>query len=157
TGSAGVDIALAVDAMLTDSSVQCLPSTTCGPLEKGSSALLLGCSSVTRKGHFVLPGVIDADFTGTIHVMVRTPSPPIHVPAGEKIAQLVPFFACVPKSTSKVRGKQGFGSTGTPEIHLAMDISKRQPMEQVTLKHPCGHQTSIPMLVETEADVTIVS
>ncbi|KFV08525.1 hypothetical protein N340_00915, partial [Tauraco erythrolophus] len=61
---------------------------------------------------FVLPGVIDADYTGIIKVMVYTLTPPVFIPKGSKIAQLVPFRACVPSSDDVERGEGGFGSTG---------------------------------------------
>lgn len=54
-------------------------------------ALLLGRSSASMMGLFVLPGVIDADFTGEIQVMVHTPFPPIQITKGQRIAQLIPL------------------------------------------------------------------
>ncbi|NXA40649.1 POK9 protein, partial [Eudromia elegans] len=157
SGSAGVGMAIAVDVMLADSSVQCIPTTMYGPLGRGLSVLLLGRSSTTHKGLFVLPGVIDSDFQGTIHAMLWTPSPPIHVPAGEKIAQLVPFQSCIPQAVKRKREGQGFSSTGIPEIHLALEISKQKPMKRVTLKDPPGRKTTVNMLIDTGADVTIAS
>ncbi|NWX94596.1 POK9 protein, partial [Nothoprocta pentlandii] len=157
TGSAGVDVGRAVETTLKDSQVQCIPTNVKGPLGYGLSALLLGRSSMTRKGLFVLPGVMDADFTGTISIMVWTPSPPIHIPTGTQIGQLVPFKAVVPSAEDRVRGDGGFGSTDRADIDLAMDISKAKPMEWVTLKEPGGNTCKINMLVDTGADVTVIS
>ncbi|NWX93886.1 POK9 protein, partial [Nothoprocta pentlandii] len=157
TGSAGVDLGTAVETTLMDSQVQCIATNVKGPLGYGLSALLLGRSSMTQKGLFVLPGVIDADFTGTISIMVWMPSPPVHIPTGTQIGQLVPFKAAVPLAEDCVRGDGGFGSTGRADIDLAMDISKAKPMERVTLKEPGGNTCKINMLVDTGADITIVS
>ncbi|XP_009887794.1 PREDICTED: uncharacterized protein LOC104290399, partial [Charadrius vociferus] len=62
-GSAGVDVATAIDFTLTDTSVHCIPSVLQGPLGHNLCALLLGRSSTSRKRIFVLPGVIDVDYT----------------------------------------------------------------------------------------------
>ncbi|NXV24861.1 POK9 protein, partial [Cepphus grylle] len=156
-GSAGVDVATAVEATLVDSQVQCIPTDMKGPLGYGLSALLLGRSSVTRQGLFVLPGVINADFSGVIAIMVWTPTPPVHIPAGTKIGQLVPFKAAIPTAGTKERGDKGFGSTGRPDILLALDVSKAKPVQRVMLKEPGGHTCEINMLLDTGADVTIIS
>ncbi|NWX93168.1 POK9 protein, partial [Nothoprocta pentlandii] len=157
TGSARVDLGMAVETTLTDSQVQCIPTNVKGPLGYGLSALLLGRSSMTRKGLFVLSGVIDADFTGTISIMVWTPSPPIHIPTGTRTGQLVPFKVAVPLTEDRVRGDGGFGSTGRADIDLARDISKAKPMKWVTLKEPGGKTCKINMLVDAGANVTVVS
>lgn len=114
-----MDLAIAVDTTLTDQLVQVVDTTLKGPLGHKLSTLLLGHSSTTRQGNFVLPRVIDSDYVGIIKVMIYTLTPPASIPAVIKIAQLVPFKACVPASENKVRGAEGFGSTGAPEIPFA--------------------------------------
>jgi len=96
SGSAGVDVETAVDKTLVTTEVVCIDTNVKGPLGHGLSALLLGRSSTSKQGIFVLPGVIDADFTGVVKVMVYTLAPPLSIPASSRIAQLVPFRACVP-------------------------------------------------------------
>lgn len=155
-GSAGVDLATAVDITLTTSEVKLIDSDQQGPLGHGLSALLIGRSSISRKGIFIVPGLIDADFCGTIKIMVYTLTPPLTIPAQSKIAQLIPFHACVPKAHSIVRGHGGFGSTGVPNVLLAIDIAKGKPEERVTLRHPNGQSLVLSMLIDTGADVTIV-
>ena len=95
-GSAGVDLAIAADTTITDDKVHVVPSNATGPLGLGLGALLLGRSSVSKQGIFVLPGVINADFTGNISIMVKVFVPPVTIMAGTRIAQLVPFKASVP-------------------------------------------------------------
>ncbi|NXX52584.1 DUT nucleotidohydrolase, partial [Scopus umbretta] len=152
-GSAGLDLATAVGTLLESQNVYLIDSTMRGPLGRGLSALLLGRSSLSRQGIFVVPGVIDADATGVIKIMVYTLTPPVFIPANSKIAQLVPFKASVPHAEPVIRGDQGFGSTGPPEVMLAIDIQRGKPEERY---HPCGQSSSITMLVDTGADVTII-
>lgn len=66
-----------------------------GPIGKGYSVLLWGRSSTTLTGLFVLPGVIDVDYEGVIQAMAWTPLPPVLVPKGTRIDQLI-FKATVP-------------------------------------------------------------
>ncbi|KAM4658291.1 uncharacterized protein AAGF69_008993 [Amazona ochrocephala] len=116
TGSAGVDVETAVETTLQDYSVYIIDSNMKGPLGYGLSALLFGRSSTSRQGIFVLPGVIDADYCGIIKIMVYTITPPVLIPQGSRIAQLIPFQSCVPQRGDSNRGEGGFGSTGVPQI-----------------------------------------
>lgn len=86
-GSAGVDVATAVDTTLTSTAVHLIDTSIKGPLGQGLCALLLGRSSTSPQRIFVLPGVIDADYTGVIKAMIYTLTPPLSIPAG-RIAQL---------------------------------------------------------------------
>ncbi|MCQ4187556.1 hypothetical protein FK515_28660 [Klebsiella pneumoniae] len=88
--------------------------------------------------------------------MVYTLTPPLTIPAQSKIAQLVPFHACVPRAHSVVRGRGGFGSTGAPNVLLAIEIARGKPEEKVTIKHPNGQSLALSMLIDTGADVTII-
>uniref|UniRef100_A0A8C8B4C3 dUTPase-like domain-containing protein n=1 Tax=Otus sunia TaxID=257818 RepID=A0A8C8B4C3_9STRI len=78
----------------------------------GLSALLIGRSSTTHQGIQVLLGVIDADYTGVVKIMVQILIPPVFIPKGSKIAQLVLCKACVPNAGEGNRGTGGFRSTG---------------------------------------------
>ncbi|KAF1550413.1 hypothetical protein FQV19_0015986, partial [Eudyptula minor] len=61
------------------------------------------------QGLFVLPGVIDSDYTGQVQALLWTPSPPVFIPAGSRIAQLVPFMSMVCNRDSVPQGAGGFG------------------------------------------------
>ncbi|NWS39781.1 POK9 protein, partial [Probosciger aterrimus] len=156
SSSAGEDVATAIDYTVADTKVHCIPSVLNGPLGAGLCVLLLGRSSTSRKAVFVLPGVIDADFTGNIGIMVQTCAPPINIPKGSKIAQLVPFESKVPHAGQEVRGDHGWGSTGQPQILLAVDILKHKPETRVTLKGPGEWAVTQSMLVDTGADITVI-
>ncbi|KFQ72195.1 hypothetical protein N335_03699, partial [Phaethon lepturus] len=155
--SAGVDLATAVAVTLDNTDVQVIESTLRGPLDHNLSALLIGRSSASRRGIFVIPGLIDADYHGVIKIMVHTPVPPLTILAGSKIAQLILFKLIVPNASTRIRGDQGFGSTGQPDVLLALDISRGKPEEQMELRHPNGQLTRLGMVIDTGADVTIVS
>uniref|UniRef100_A0A8U8B204 dUTPase-like domain-containing protein n=1 Tax=Geospiza parvula TaxID=87175 RepID=A0A8U8B204_GEOPR len=93
-GSLGMDVASSVAVTLMTTQPEKVPTGIKGPIiidGQPMGALLLGRSSATMLGLFVLPGVIDADFTGEICVMVYTPFPPIQIEKGQRIAQLVPL------------------------------------------------------------------
>ncbi|NWR61258.1 POK9 protein, partial [Bucorvus abyssinicus] len=158
-GSPGVDMETIEDVTLWDASVQCVPSNAQGPLGGRLSALLLGRSSTTRQGVFVLPGVIDVDFTGQIKIMVWTPAPPVTILSGSRIAQLVPFVAQVPKAVPQIRGDLDFGSTRSAAIYWALDVGHKRPTVLITFRHPHAmpREWSCEMLVDTGADVTIIS
>lgn len=82
--SAGVHLATAQSVTLTDSTVTLIPTGVMGPLGDGHSTLLLGHSSVTWMGLFVLPGVIDTNDTGEIKIMAWMSSSTCFIPKGKK-------------------------------------------------------------------------
>ncbi|NWZ30821.1 POK9 protein, partial [Asarcornis scutulata] len=158
-GSLGLDLATAIDMTIIDQKPVKIPSTTMGPLiidKKPHGALLIGRSSSGIKGLIILPGVIDADYKGTISIVVQTLFPPLHIPAKSKIAQLVPLPQLTEgmKATTDVsRGTQGFGSTGGLAM-LTMAMNWR-PVVSVTL-YSAGEKLDLDMLLDTGADLTIV-
>uniref|UniRef100_A0A8C5TEU4 dUTPase-like domain-containing protein n=1 Tax=Malurus cyaneus samueli TaxID=2593467 RepID=A0A8C5TEU4_9PASS len=112
SGSAEINLAVAESTVIKDSNVHILKSTVSGPLGHGLLALLLGRSSASKMGIFVLPGYIDADYTDNIGIMVKCFLPPVTIPFGSRIAQLIPFCSCVPNISQDTRKNNGFGSTG---------------------------------------------
>ena len=80
---AGFDLAMAATVTISDEKVYAAPSTCTGPLGNGLSALLLGKSSASRQGLFVLPRSIHADYTGpTDIIIIKVFAPPVTIPAG---------------------------------------------------------------------------
>ncbi|XP_057280045.1 chromodomain Y-like protein 2 [Pezoporus wallicus] len=129
-GSLGLDLATAVDITLIDSKPQRVASPVYGPLiinGQAVGALLLGRSSTGLKGLMILPGVIDADYQGRIDIVMYTLFPPLHIPAGSRVAQLVPIAQVTKGMTSlsnQERNDQGFGSTGVAAM-LTLSMKKR--------------------------------
>ncbi|KFU97735.1 hypothetical protein N339_01362, partial [Pterocles gutturalis] len=155
-GSAGLDLAVATDVILKDDKVQVVQSVLNGPLGHGLSALLLGRSSLSKQGIFVLPGVIDADYTGNIVIMIKAFCPPVTIAAGTRVAQLIPFHSVLPRSLNKDRGNQGFGSTGTPQIAFSEVITQQKPRRKVCITGQDGICLVKDMLLDTGSDVTII-
>jgi dUTP pyrophosphatase len=75
----------------------------------------------TKKGVFVVAGVIDPQYTGEIIVAFQNPTDePVHFEAGDRIAQMV-LMPVIPVEVVEItddmlqetlRGAKGFGSTG---------------------------------------------
>jgi len=154
-----MDVATAVTVTLLDQRPQRVPSNVKGPViinKQACETLLLGRSSTSLKGLTVIPRLIDADFTGTISIIVQTSFPPIHIPTGSKIAQLVPLphltAGISPKITTP-REDRGFGSTGAG-VFLTMSMNRR-PTTMATLEAR-GQQIHLSLLLDTGADLTIV-
>ncbi|NXA60221.1 POK9 protein, partial [Mohoua ochrocephala] len=161
-GSLGVDLETSVDVTLTDSKVALIPTMANGPLHQGDSiigGLLVGRSSAGKQGLIVLPSVIDADYTGNIKIIAYTLHPPVRIPAGSKIAQIVDLLNSQPlcdrpqPNWQKPRGTGSFGSTGA-----AMSTQKlsQRPTQLVVMQQD-SQQIEFHPLLGTGADVTIVS
>ncbi|NWV81851.1 POK9 protein, partial [Dasyornis broadbenti] len=160
-GSLGIDVAAAVTTILKDTKVHKIPTGITGPLveiKSGIGGLLIDRSSSVLAGLIVLPGVIDADYSGVITVYAYTLLPLLTITVGTPIAQLILYsevgagdeIHCRP-----YRGARGFGSTGNTIISLVQKM-KQRPVVQVTLQ---TQTRSIPVIVmlDTGADVTIIN
>lgn len=119
-------------------------------------ALLIVRSSATMAGLTIAVGLIDADFKGEIQIMAQTLYPPLHIPAGTRIAQLIPLprLAEGTAPAGSHRGKGGFGSTGQMAL-LTVDL-KHRLKKQVTLQFK-DQAVTLMALLDTGADVTVVA
>ncbi|XP_040434687.1 uncharacterized protein LOC121080610 [Falco naumanni] len=89
--------------------------------------------------------------------MVKVFSPPVHIPAGSTIAQLIPFQATVPQKGEKDRGQGAFGSTGMPNIAFCQLIGAERPKCNVKISGPQGvNLPNVSMMIDTGADVTVL-
>ncbi|NXE71306.1 POK9 protein, partial [Calcarius ornatus] len=160
TGSLGLDLAAAVDVMLMTPHPQKILTGIYGPIviqDKVVGALLFGRPSASMLGLFVLPGVIDADYTGEIMAMAYTPFPPVQVNKGQRIAQLVPLEQMtkgLQAIKGQERGEKGFGSTGGLTL-LTLNLSER-PKKRVEVEFQ-GQKRSFSGLLDTGADSSIIS
>ncbi|CAM4563569.1 unnamed protein product [Caretta caretta] len=89
-GSAGLDLIMQEDAdFQLPGEVCAIPTQVTGPLPDGFVGLVLPRSHAGKQGFFfVIPGVIDTDYTGVIKVQVWTHLPQ-SLPLGRSIAQLI--------------------------------------------------------------------
>ena len=158
-GIAGLDVSTVTSCTLWDTRVCRIPLKVKGPIGKGGSALLLGRSSTTLTGLSILPEVIDVDYEGVIQAMAWTPSPPMLIPKGATVAQLIRFKAIVPQVEICDRHDAEFGSTGPLSAFWASAITIKRPTLTLTLHHPPADPSSaqITVLMDTGADVTVIS
>ncbi|KAK4806981.1 hypothetical protein QYF61_000310 [Mycteria americana] len=94
--------------------------------------------------------------TGRIYIMVYTVCPPVFIPKGSKIAQIVAVsnpLTHMPQSNVQ-RGNQGFGSTG-PAVCFTTKLNQR-PTMKITITQQ-GTSQQIDAMLDTGADVTIIS
>ncbi|TRZ07167.1 hypothetical protein HGM15179_019939, partial [Zosterops borbonicus] len=88
--------------------------------------LIIGQSSASLMGLFVLPGILDADYNGEIKIILQVSQPPMKIEAGQRLAQLVP----VPQLAKPLAPEHpvprtgGFGST-SGVVMLMLDLSTR--------------------------------
>ncbi|KFV72112.1 hypothetical protein N308_10425, partial [Struthio camelus australis] len=159
-GSLGLDLASAVDISLLNTQPHRIPTGVYGPVviqNKFVGALLLGRSSASMLGLFVLPGVIDADYTGEIMIMLYTPFPPIRITNGQRIAQLIPLEQLtkgMPSLTDKDRGDEGFGSSGGLTL-LTLTLNDR-PRHKVEIGYD-NQKLILMALLDTGADSSIIT
>lgn len=150
-------MATAVSVTLHDTKVTKIPSTTTGPLSTLRNSLggiLMGRSSAGLKGIMVIPGLIDADCKGQISIMAYTISPPIFIPAGSKIAQIVAIENNQPRQNVTSPRKGGFGSTG-PVACFTKVLSHRPMVNMKVSLH--GLTITLSAMIDTGADITIIA
>ena len=153
-----MDLATSHTVTLLDCSVHLLSTDISGPLPPKTQALLLGRSSTTLSGLFVLPGVVDSDSTDEIKIMAWTPFPPCTIPKGSRVAQLIliPAGTNSPAPSQSYQRRGGFGSTGNPQILWVQSISQKRPVCQCILIRG-EQQVVLNGIIDTGADVTIIS
>ena len=60
-----------------------------GPLPEGIVGLVLGCSSLSFQGIWVVYGVVDYDYIGEIKVLIPPPTKTVQINKGQRITQLL--------------------------------------------------------------------
>ncbi|XP_017592145.1 PREDICTED: deoxyuridine 5'-triphosphate nucleotidohydrolase-like [Corvus brachyrhynchos] len=135
-GSLGVDVATSIESHAADRQVTLIPTTAKGPLSSDSprlGGLLGGRSSTSRQGLVVLPGIIDADYTGEIKIMAYALQQPVTILQGSRIAQIIPIplMASGGTSNNSVHGDHAFGSSGF-DVFWTLNLAQR-PQRQAIL------------------------
>ncbi|NXE71869.1 POK9 protein, partial [Calcarius ornatus] len=159
SGSLGLDLATSIECTLIDCKPQHIPRGIKGPVAAGGQpvgALLIGRSSASMVGLTIITGLIDADYTGEIQIMAQTLFPPLFIPAGSRIAQLIPLSQLTGGTLplgEQQRGEGGFGSTGTMAL-LTVDL-KYRPKKHIDVQYQ-GHTITLIAVLDTGADVSII-
>ncbi|NWT56890.1 POK9 protein, partial [Erythrocercus mccallii] len=160
-GSLGVDVATTSEVTLQDKEVTMIPTNACGPMYSIDSligGLLLGRSSTSQQGVIVIPGVIDADFTGQVQILAYALQPPVTIPKGSKIAQTVALESLLhhrqhPRGPDdELREDKGCEST-RHDVFFTLDLKDR-PIRLVQLQH--GNDC-IQLKLDTGSDVSILN
>ncbi|RMB89447.1 hypothetical protein DUI87_34159 [Hirundo rustica rustica] len=155
-----MDVAAAVDVTIMTTNPLKIPTGLIGPIiinGQPVGGLLLGHSSTTMLGLFVLPGVIDADYCGEIMIMAYTQYPPLQIKKGQRLAQLIPLPQLVKEISPMqhdARNQGGFGSTGGLTL-LTINLSTR-PWRAVELCRN-GQIKKLMGLLDTRADTSIIA
>ncbi|NXD04076.1 POK9 protein, partial [Certhia familiaris] len=159
-GSLGLDVAASVDVTIMTSQPQKIPMGLIGPIlinGQPVGGLLIGRSSASMLGLFVLPGVIDLDYEGEIMIMIYTPYPPVKITKGQRLAQLLPLPQMTKGLTplkQEPRAQGGFGSTGGLTL-LTIDLSTR-PKKPCQLRYQ-DYSITVLGLLDTGADTSIIA
>ncbi|TRZ05604.1 hypothetical protein HGM15179_021504, partial [Zosterops borbonicus] len=156
--SLGLDLAAAIDVTILTTAPLAIPTGVHGPLiiqGQRLGGLIIGRSSASLMGLFVLPGILDVDYNREIKIILQVSQPPMKIEAGQRLAQLVPLpqlaKPLAPEHPDSRTG--GFGSTGGV-VMLTLDLSTR-PQRDITLT--CfGHSITIKGLLDTGADTSII-
>ena len=128
TGSAGLDIRATTRLILTpEMGTQVVESDFKGPLPEDTVGLLLGRSSMALSELLVHPGVIDADYNGTVKILVSSPRGITAISPGDKIAQILVLPSChkLFGSHEVTWGQKGFGSSGAPLACVRLGMENR--------------------------------
>ncbi|NWU96676.1 POK9 protein, partial [Upupa epops] len=158
-GSLGMDLATAIDITLLDNRPHKVPTGVVGPLlinGQPYGALLLGRSSSSLKGLFLLPRVIEKDYTGEISIILQTSFPSVHVPKGSRMAQVVPLQQ-ITDNRSVLAHEHGSGSLGSTGGLALLTVSLATRAEvTISIDHEGEHKTLLAFL-DTGADISIIS
>ena len=150
--SAGLDISTNQRVILTPQmGVQTISTGIYGPLPLSCVDMLLGRSSTALKGLFIIPGVIDSDYTGEIKILAHSPQGITVVPEGARIAQLLllPLFK-TNNPVLQLARTGGLESTGTAAFVVATLTNRPMRTLIVQGKQMLG-------ILDTGADVSVIS
>lgn len=129
---------------------QILSVNACGPLPPSTLGLIIGRGSLIHQGLRILPGTIDADFSGQINVVAISESPLLVVEPHTCVAQLllIPLTDSLhaPHSTEEAPLER------PSHVFFSQQIKTQKGTMQLTL-----NDKEFTGLIDTGADVTIVT
>lgn len=149
-----MDLSSTTSTILTsDSPTVKIPTGVKGPLPAGLVGIILGRSSLAVQGLTVIPGVVDSDYTGEIHIMIYPPTKTIQIYKGQRIAQLLllPYFTAIGHNATQSERQTGaFGSSDM--VFWITEITQKRPMKTILVSGK-----SIMGLLDTGADVSCIA
>lgn len=152
-GSAGLNLTITSDVNLQElGKVDIFDTVVSDPLLDSTMGLILGRSSTTTAGLFVLLGVTDLDFAGMIKVMVTPLQGFHHTSRGSRIAQLLLLSYCVSKVINWPRETGTFGSISDNMVNWTMTLSQNQPTLSITV-----NGKNMTGIIDTGADIKIIN
>ncbi|KFR10462.1 hypothetical protein N306_13268, partial [Opisthocomus hoazin] len=155
-GSLGIDLATTIDIVLNDTTVHEIPSNAVGPRINSDGrmkGLLVGRSSAGVKGLLIVPKVIDVNYADQIHIMVHTLCPPLFVPKGSKIAQVLVTGSSINHSLAKTFRENPSLDSTDPAVYFTTKMDHRPNMRIVLSQKNASVQTYA--MLDTGADITI--
>ncbi|TRZ08931.1 hypothetical protein HGM15179_018172 [Zosterops borbonicus] len=122
--------------------------------------LLPDRSSTSKQGVIVIPGTIDADFTGQVQILVYALQPPVTIPKGSKIAQIIAFENVLPHCQRPKEPHENYRMNrnlnfADHEVFLTLDLKNRL-FRTVHLQRG-SHQFKLNLLLDTGSDVSILN
>ena len=112
---------------------------------------VLGRSSITTKGIFVQPEVIDSDYEAEIKIMLKASGSHI-IPAQTHIAQLLLLPYIISKTQNTERGEGGFGSTDNQSVFWTESIKLNKLILQIKIK-----DKTFLGLIDSGAHISVIS
>ena len=136
-----------------DSPTVMIPTGIKGPLLAGFLGIILNRSSIAMQGPTVVPGVIDSDFTGEIHIMISPPSKTTLIYQGQRIARLLLLLYATSVgnvATQSERKIKGFCSSDV--AFWVTEIAQKRPMKNIFVSGK-----PILGLLDTGADISCIA
>ena len=126
-----------------------IPRGVAGPLPEGIVGLVLGCSSLSFQGIWVVYGVVDSDYIGEIKVLISLPTKTVQINKGQRITQflLLPYYQTRKNLTSQVKSHKTFGSSDL--AFWVQEITAPRPLKDLLIQ-----ENKMSGLLDTGTDVS---
>ena len=120
-----------------------------GPLPEGIVGLVLGCSSLSFQGIWVVYGVVDSDYIGEIKVLISLPTKTVQINKGQRITQflLLPYYQTRKTLTSQAKSHRAFRSSDL--AFWVQEITAPRPLKDLLIQ-----ENKMSGLLDTGTDVS---
>ena len=120
-----------------------------GPLPEGIVGLVLGYSSLSFQGIWVVYGVVDSDYIGEIKVLISLPTKTVQINKGQRITQflLLPYYQTRKNLTSQAKSHRVFRSSDL--AFWVQEITAPRPLKDLLIQ-----ENKMSGLLDTRTDVS---